>query len=102
MPLSGDELTFIVGGDMAISLRPGASPEAFSLPRSASPSAKASARDILDRSPTSAPTTCAFFDMPRLDISSSQIRRRVTAGRPIRIWCRTRSRTTIEHEGLYR
>ena len=54
--------------------------------RSAWPSAKASA----------APTSCErlaglagadrirFFDMPRLDISSSAIRRRVAAGRPIR------------------
>ena len=28
----------------------------------------------------------AFFDLPRIDVSSSSVRRRVREGRPIRYW----------------
>ena len=54
--------------------------------RSASPSARASAaRDITERlAGLAGADRIRFFDMPRLDISSSLIRRRVAAGRPIR------------------
>jgi nicotinate-nucleotide adenylyltransferase len=43
-----------------------------------------------------------FFDMPRLDISSSEIRRRVAAGRPIRYLVPDAVADYIESEGLYR
>lgn len=42
-----------------------------------------------------------FFDMPRLDISSSLIRRRVAAGRPIRHLVPDGVARYIEREGLY-
>jgi nicotinate-nucleotide adenylyltransferase len=43
-----------------------------------------------------------FFDMPRLDISSSAIRERVAAGRPIRHLVPGRVLEYIDREGLYR
>ena len=72
--------------------------------RSASPSAKASA------APTSRERLAGlagadrirFFDMPRLDISSSSIRRRVAAGQPIRYLVPDAVADYIDSEGLYR
>ena len=43
-----------------------------------------------------------FFDMPRLDISSSLIRRMVAAGRPIRWLVPDGVAAYIEETGLYR
>jgi len=43
-----------------------------------------------------------FFDMPRLDISSSSIRRRVASGRPIRYLVPDPVADYIAAEGLYR
>ena len=42
-----------------------------------------------------------FFDMPRLDISSSAIRRRVADGRPIRYLVPDAVADYIATEGLY-
>ena len=55
----------------------------------------------------SASATCPrtgvrFFDMPRLDISSSLIRRLVAAGRPIRYLVPDAVADYIEQAGLYR
>jgi nicotinate-nucleotide adenylyltransferase len=43
-----------------------------------------------------------FFDMPRLDISSSLIRRRAAAGQPLRYLVPESVAAYIEREGLYR
>ena len=43
-----------------------------------------------------------FFDMPRLDISSSLIRRRVAAGQPLRYLVPDAVAAYIDSEGLYR
>ena len=43
-----------------------------------------------------------FFDMPRLDISSSLIRRHVAAGRPIRHLVPEPVESYIAQAGLYR
>ena len=43
-----------------------------------------------------------FFDMPRIDISSSLIRRRVAAGEPVRYLVPDAVAAQIEREGLYR
>jgi nicotinate-nucleotide adenylyltransferase len=52
------------------------------------------------RFPDAAPPV--FFDMPRLDISSSQIRRRVAQGRPIRYLVPDRVAEQIARGRLYR
>ena len=43
-----------------------------------------------------------FFEMPRLDVSSSLIRRLVAAGRPIRYLVPVGVEAYIEEAGLYR
>ena len=70
-----DELTFIVGGDMAPRCPAWREPEASSSsPSSAWPSARASRRDDIARAARGcrgAAERIRFFDMPRIDISSS-------------------------------
>jgi nicotinate-nucleotide adenylyltransferase len=83
-----DHLTFIVGGDIALGLPGWREPEAvLGLARLAV--AERSGADHTDVAarlgecfPEAPPPL--FFDMPRLDISSSQIRRRIAQGAPIR------------------
>ena len=83
-----DHLTFIVGGDIALGLPSWHEPEAvLDLARLAVAERSGAGREeIAGRlaqhfGDAAAPV---FFDMPRLDISSSQIRRRVAQGDPIR------------------
>ena len=83
-----DHLTFIVGGDIALGLPSWHEPEAvLDLARLAVVERSGAGREeIAGRlaqhfGDAAAPV---FFDMPRLDISSSQIRRRVAQGDPIR------------------
>jgi nicotinate-nucleotide adenylyltransferase len=83
-----DDLTFIVGGDIALGLPSWHEPDAVLglarlavAERSGTDHAAVAAR-LAQRFPA-APAP-AFFDMPRLDVSSSEIRRRIAEGRPIR------------------
>jgi nicotinate-nucleotide adenylyltransferase len=83
----GDDLTFIVGGDMAHSLPTWREPEAvLELATLAVAEREGAARrDITERvAPLAGADRIRFFDMPRLDISSTDIRRRVRETRPIR------------------
>ena len=84
----GDDLTFIVGGDMAHSLPTWHEPEGvLSLATLGVAEREGAARkDILSRvsSLADAADRIRFFDMPRLDISSTDIRRRVRHTLPIR------------------
>jgi nicotinate-nucleotide adenylyltransferase len=83
-----DDLTFIVGGDIALGLPSWHEPEAvLGLATLAVAERSGAGRaDIAERLSTSFPEAPppVFFDMPRLDISSSQIRRHVAEGRSIR------------------
>lgn len=85
----GAELTFIVGGDMAMTLPTWHEPgEILGLARLAVAERSGVARqDILDHlTATLGDVThrITFFAMPRMDISSSQIRRRIADGRTTR------------------
>ncbi len=82
----GDDLTFIVGGDMAHSLPSWREPEAvLELAGLAVAEREGAARrDIEERLAPLSPRDVRFFDMPRIDISSTAVRRRVREGRPIR------------------
>ncbi len=102
----GDELTFIVGGDQALGLPDWREPETIlSLARIAVANRGDVGREaILERcsSLAGAIQRITFFDMPRLDISSSLIRARVAAGRPIRHLVPAGVADRIAREGLYR
>ena len=84
-----DDLTFIVGGDIALGLPSWHEPEAvLGLARLAVAERSGSGREeittLLAERFGAAAAAPVFFDMPRLDISSSQIRRRVAQEDPIR------------------
>jgi nicotinate-nucleotide adenylyltransferase len=102
----GVELTFIVGGDMASSLPTWNEPaEVVRLARLAVAERKGARQaDILERLATipGAVGRVDFFDLPRMDISSSLVRRRVAAGHPIRYLVPDPVAEYIAQHGLYR
>jgi nicotinate-nucleotide adenylyltransferase len=83
----GDELTFIVGGDVAWSLPTWHEPEAILELACVAVAERAGARREEVRARLAAMAGSAerisYIDVPRLDISSSALRRRVGEGRPI-------------------
>lgn len=101
----GDELTFIVGGDQAQGLPTWRAPAEI-LERAVLAVAEREGilrEDVRARLEDLAPEDrLVFFDMPRIDISSSQLRRRVAAGRPIRHLVPERVAELIAERGLYR
>ena len=103
-----DDLTFIVGGDMAYALPEWREPAAvLALARLAVAEREGVRRaDILERLDSAGLEGAAdridFFDMPRLDVSSSMLRRRVAAGRPIRHLVPPAVADRIASLGLYR
>jgi nicotinate-nucleotide adenylyltransferase len=100
----GDQLTFIVGGDMAFSLPTWREPEAILELAELGVAEREGVRrtDIVERLSGLGTDNVRFFDMPRLDISSSQIRRMVAGLRSIRYLVPDAVADYIEHEGLYR
>jgi nicotinate-nucleotide adenylyltransferase len=101
------ELTFIVGGDMALSLPTWREPaEILRLARLAVAERSGVARqDILDRLRATLGAVedrIDFFEMPRLDLSSSEIRRRITDGRSVRYLVPEAVAAHIAERGLYR
>jgi nicotinate-nucleotide adenylyltransferase len=102
-----DQLTFIVGGDMAASLPQWREPQAIlELCTIGAAARDGVGRDEvlerLERELPGASSRIEFFDMPRIDISSTLIRRRVAAGEPVRYLVPDGVAATIEREGLYR
>jgi nicotinate-nucleotide adenylyltransferase len=101
-----DELVFIVGGDMAHSLPAWREPEAvLALAELAVAEREEVRREhVAERLAPLAggPERVRFFDMPRLDISSSMLRRRAAAGLPVRYLVPDAVAEHIEREGLYR
>jgi nicotinate-nucleotide adenylyltransferase len=100
----GDQLTFIVGGDMARSLPEWREPEAI---LSLAEIGVAGREDvgfdaIRERlGGLAGADRVRFFDMPRIDISSTMVRHRVAAGRPIRYLVPDAVAEYIVREGLY-
>jgi nicotinate-nucleotide adenylyltransferase len=101
-----DELIFIVGGDMAHSLPTWRDPEGVLALAELGVAEREGVRraDILERVSglRGAPERLRFFDMPRVDVSSSLIRRRVAAGLPVRYLVPDAVAEHIERSGLYR
>lgn len=102
----GSELTFIVGGDMAASLPTWRDPaDVVAMARLAVAEREGARRtDILERLATipGAVERVDFFDLPRIDFSSSLVRRRVAAGRPITYLVPDPVAAYIAQHGLYR
>ena len=97
----------VVGGDMAASLPQWREPQAIlELCTIGAAARDGVGRDEvlerLDRELPGASARIDFFDMPRIDISSTLIRRRVAAGEPVRYLVPDAVAATIEREGLYR
>jgi nicotinate-nucleotide adenylyltransferase len=101
-----DQLTFLVGGDMANSLPAWRQPEAILELAELGVAEREDLRraDIANRlaSLRGAPDRIRFFHMPRIDISSSLIRRRVAAGEPIRYLVPDPVAAAIERSRMYR
>ena len=100
------ELTFVVGADMALSLKAWREPEAvLSLAHLA-----VAERDGVSRKEILAalaglpgvPDRVGFFDMPRFDVSSTMIRNRAGAGLPIRHLVPDGVADYVESHRLYR
>ena len=99
------DLTFIVGGDMAQSLPAWREPEAIlALARLAVAEREGVRREDIARRLDALHdgSRVVFFDMPRIDISSSSIRRRVAEGRPVRYLVPDAVAEAIAQQGLYR
>src|SRR3954447_14599006 len=100
------DLTFIVGGDMAHSLPTWREPEAILDLAQLAVAERADVRrkDIADRLAglRGAPERIRFFDMPRIDVSSSLVRRRAAAGRPIRYLVPDPVAAAVERTRMYR
>src|SRR4051812_10372948 len=101
----GDDLTFIVGGDMAYSLPTWREPESVLELATLAVAERSGTRrgDIEQRlAELGGRERVRFFDMPRVDISSSDIRHRVREGRPIRYLVPEEVVQYIGAQGLYR
>jgi nicotinate-nucleotide adenylyltransferase len=102
----GDQLTFIVGGDMAHSLPNWREPEAILELAELAVAEREDVRrhDIADRLAglRGASERVRFFDMPRIDVSSSLVRQRAAAGRPIRYLVPEPVAAAIERTRMYR
>lgn len=100
----GDDLTFIVGGDMARSLPTWREPEAVLELATLAVAERAGAarRDILEHLAPYGTDRIRFFDMPRIDISSTDVRRRVREGRPVRYLVPDDVARAIGASGWYR
>ena len=99
------DLTFIVGGDMAQSLPAWREPEAvLALARLAVAEREGVNREDVARrlEPLHNGDRVVFFDMPRIDISSSAIRRRVADERSIRYLVPDAVAEAIAARDLYR
>jgi nicotinate-nucleotide adenylyltransferase len=99
------ELTFIVGGDMAQSLPAWREPETIlALARLAVAEREGVRREDIVRRLESLHdgSRVVFFEMPRIDISSSSIRRRVAEGRSVRYLVPDAVAESIAEQGLYR
>jgi nicotinate-nucleotide adenylyltransferase len=100
-----DELTWIAGGDMAASLPSWREPEVvLSLARFAVAEREGADRERIERALGSLAgrESVVFFDMPRIDVSSSMVRARVAAGRPIEDLVPEAVARYIAEHGLYR
>ncbi len=99
-----DELTFIAGGDMAASLPTWRAPERIAVLATFAVAERGEARREAVTTQLRAagtPVEPVFLDVPRIDISSSDIRRRVRRAEPIRYLVPDAVAEYIEAHRLY-
>jgi nicotinate-nucleotide adenylyltransferase len=99
-----DELTFIAGGDMAASLPGWREPEAvLRLARLGVAERSGTGRAEVERAlgGLAGAERVTFFDMPRVDVSSSEVRRRLAAGEAVGDAVPAPVAAYIEEHGLY-
>jgi nicotinate-nucleotide adenylyltransferase len=100
------DLTFIVGGDMALTFSQWREPEAVLGLAELGVAEREGVRraDIVESLSglRGGAERVRFFDMPRLDVSSSMLRRRVADGRPLRYLVPEAVAGYVAAEGLYR
>jgi nicotinate-nucleotide adenylyltransferase len=100
-----DELTFIAGGDMAASLPEWRDPErVLELARFAVAERDDAGREAIERRNAGlrGRERIVFLDLPPIDVSSSDVRRRVAAGEPIDDRVPPAVAEYIAQRGLYR
>ena len=100
-----DELTWIAGGDMALALPGWREPEALlALARFAVAERDGARREQIEEAlgGLAGRRSVVFFDMPRIDVSSSLVRDRVARGLPVRWLVPDAVREVVEARGLYR
>jgi len=100
----GDELFLLLGGDQAASLRSWHEPEeVLSLATIAVVERTGFARPAIgvQLSGLRGAERLVFFDMPRVDVSSSLVRRRVREGKPIRYLVTDKVANYIGAQSLY-
>jgi nicotinate-nucleotide adenylyltransferase len=99
-------LTFIVGGDMARSLPSWREPEAILELAELGVAERGDVRrgDIVEALAglRGAAERIRFFDMPRVDVSSTLVRRRAAAGQPIRYLVPDQVAAAVQRTGMYR
>jgi nicotinate-nucleotide adenylyltransferase len=99
-----DELFLILGGDQAASLRSWRGPEevlALAVVAVAERDEWRRAEIVERLGPLCSEDRLRFFDMPRIDISSSMVRLRAHAGRPIRYLVPEKVADYVAAESLY-
>jgi nicotinate-nucleotide adenylyltransferase len=99
-----DDIAFIAGGDMARSLPSWREPEAIlTLATLAVAERAADRRGEISAAiaPLAGSDRVRFFDMPRIDVSSSLVRERVATGRPIRYLVPDAVADAIAQNGWY-
>jgi nicotinate-nucleotide adenylyltransferase len=99
-------LTFIVGGDMARSLPSWREPESIlELAELGVAGRDGTSRSEIEASVSGLRGSAGrlrFFDMPRVDVSSTMVRRRAAEGRPIRYLVPDPVAAAVERSGMYR
>jgi nicotinate-nucleotide adenylyltransferase len=99
-----DELFFIMGGDQARALRDWREPEEMLRLATVAVAARDSgSREQVTQAVAglAGSERLRFFSMPRIEVSSSMVRERVAAGRPIDLFVPAAVADRIRHTGLY-
>jgi nicotinate-nucleotide adenylyltransferase len=102
---SNDELVLILGGDIAAGLPEWHQPErVLELATVAIAQRRGTPRGKVEQALATlrGSERARWFEMPRIEISSTMVRRRVGAGLPIRYFVPDQVLDYIEREGLYR